>query len=410
VDPKTQVPSSRLRSPSTQRWIIVVCQVASLSCWFSASAVAPQLQERIATGQLGGVLLTSSVQAGFVIGAITFALLNLPDRLRPTRLYAACCLIAAICTLLILVIPPELSLAVLLRVSTGIAMAGIYPVGLKLTASWAGPSQRARALGLLVGGLTLGSATPHLIRGIDGLAWQSVLTGSALLCLVGGLCMWLTVIEGPNFDSRRAVLDARFALAVFKQNLPRLVNFGYLGHMWELYALWTWLPTFLIASQAARGTLGTGGAYLIAFLAIGVAGFVGCLVGGLVADRVGRPPAAIIALSVSGSCCALSPLVFGANPVLVTGFVLVWGAAVIADSGVFSTALSEVVDQRYVGTALTTQTSVGFLLTIVSIHVVPEIADLTSWRFAFLVLAIGPLLGVLAMRRFDQGSREALTL
>jgi hypothetical protein len=115
-------------------------------------------------------------------------------------------------------------------------------------------------------------------------------------------------------------------------------------------------------------------------------------------------------LSVSGSCCALSPLVFGANPVLVTGFVLVWGAAVIADSGVFSTALSEVVDQRYVGTALTTQTSVGFLLTIVSIHVVPEIADLTSWRFAFLVLAIGPLLGVLAMRRFDQGSREALTL
>ena len=176
-----------------------------------------------------------------------------------------------------------------------------------------------------------------------------------------------------------------------------MVSLGYFGHMWELYALWTWLSMFVAAGRETRGDTTTVSTGLIAFAAIGVAGAVGSLLGGWASDRFGRPPAAVVALVVSGSCCVASPLFFAAPTIVLVAFVLVWGAAVIADSGVFSTALSETTDARYVGTALTAQTGIGFLLTVVTIQLVPIAADLIGWHYAFLILAPGPLIGAVAM-------------
>ena len=184
---------------------------------------------------------------------------------------------------------------------------------------------------------------------------------------------------------------------MFAERGPRLASLGYFGHMWELYALWTWLPMFVVASRAERGDAAASSTGFIAFVAIGVAGTIGCLLGGWASDRFGRSPAAVAALVISGACCVASPIFFAAPTVVLVVFLLVWGAAVIADSGVFSTSLSETTDARFVGTALTAQTAIGFLLTVVTIQLVPVVADLIGWQYAFLLLAPGPLIGAVAM-------------
>jgi MFS family permease len=196
---------------------------------------------------------------------------------------------------------------------------------------------------------------------------------------------------------------------MFAERAPRLVNLGYFGHMWELYALWTWLPSFLLAGavNSPAAPAGSGSATnsrigLLTFVSIGLAGVIGCLVGGWAADRFGRSRAAVTALVISGSCCLLSPLFFGAGAGWILAFSAVWGAAVIADSGVFSTSLSEVADRRYVGTALTAQTAIGFALTVVTIQLVPVLADAVGWQWAFWLLVPGPVVGAIAMRAFGR--------
>ena len=385
-----------------QRALIAVAQVAALSCWFSASAVAPGMQQDLDLGATGAVLLTSSVQVGFVVGALSSAVLNLADRVPIGVLYAMSAFLAAACTALIAAFATGLPETLVLRVLTGMALAGVYPVGMKLMASWSEPARRGRALGLLVGALTLGSAVPQLIRGLRDLPWPAVLLAAAAVTAAGGLTALVLVRAGPHLQTDGIHLEPAYALRMFRERGPRLANLGYLGHMWELYALWTWLPTFVLLSQREAG--GSTGAVvnLTSFLAIGVAGVLGCWLGGVASDRFGRAPAAVTAMVVSGTCCLLAPLFFG-TPVLLLGcFLFVWGAAVIADSAVFSTALTETADQRFVGTALTAQTATGFLLTVVTIHVVPMLADAVGWQYVFLALAIGPLSGAVAMARFGR--------
>jgi len=300
--------------------------------------------------------------------------------------------------------------AVPLRFATGAFLAGVYPVGMKLMASWSRPAGRALAMGVLVGSLALGSALPHLFDGLWRMNWRAVLAAAAAAAFCAAIIAGALVRPGPQFPSGDGTRRPRYALAMFADRGPRLVNLGYFGHMWELYALWTWLPTFLVVSRTTMTGLptsaGPGQAGIDAFLAIGVAGLAGCLLGGWAADRLGRIVTAAAALSVSGACCLLSPLFFTAGRPLLLAFAAVWGAAVIADSGVFSTLLSELADRRYVGTALTAQTAIGFLLTVVTIQLIPLLATVTGWRYAFVALAAGPMTALPAMTTLNRRMRR----
>ena len=392
--------------PPVQRALIALVQVLSLTVWFSASAVVPALRVEWSISATAAVWLTASVQLGFVVGAVTSTGFNLPDRLAPHRLMAACALAAAACTAVFAATATNLAGAVALRFATGLFLAGVYPVGMKLTASWSESARRGRAFGILIGALTLGSALPHLIGGLGDLPWRAVMFTAAAIGAVGAVVAAAAVRPGHQLHTAGPSLPhPRYALSMFAQRGPRLVNLGYFGHMWELYALWTWLPSYLIASNTAHtGATGHTSVGVTAFVSIGVAGVAGCLLGGWTADRYGRSAAAVTALAVSGTCCLASPLAFGAAPGWVLVLTVIWGAAVIADSGVFSTSLSEVADRRYVGTALTAQTAIGFLLTVVTIQLVPVLADAVGWRYAFLLLVPGPFIGVIAMRTFGSAA------
>jgi MFS family permease len=382
-------------------------QVLALAVWFSVSAVVPTLRQEWGISSTAAVWLTGSVQLGFVVGAVGSAALNLPDRIRPHLVLAASAAAAALCTLLFALVASDMAGAIGLRFLTGVFLAGVYPVGIKLMASWSESSARGRAVGILVAALTLGSALPHLISGIAGLPWRAVLLAAAGLGLLGALMAWVLVRPGPYLSASAHIRSPRYAVTMFRERGPRLTNLGYFGHMWELYALWTWLPAFLLAAPSGSGL--PASAEITMFLAMGVAGVIGCLLGGWGADRFGRPPTAVAALAVSGLCCVLSPLAFRAGPTLLFVFCAIWGAAVIADSGVFSTMLSEVADTRFVGTALTAQTAIGFGLTTVSIQLVPVLAETVGWQYSFLLLAPGPALGALAMSAVSRRPAAAPT-
>ena len=393
-----------MRNPLVQRGLIALVLVLAMAVWFSASAVVPALAGQWHLSAGAAAWMTAPVQAGFVLGAVGSAVLGLADRIRPHLLVAGCAAAAAGCTLLMALFADGLLTAVPLRFATGAFLAGVYPVCMKLMASWSPPAGRALAMGVLIGCLALGSALPHLIDGLGGLNWRAVLTAAAATAFCAAIVAGALVRPGPQFPAGGGTGRSRYALAMFSDRGPRLVSLAYFGHMWELYALWTWLPAFLIASGTT--TTGREGASGIdAFLAIGVAGLAGCLLGGWAADRLGRAATAAAALAVSGSCCLLSPLFFTAGRPWLLAFTVVWGAAVIADSGVFSTLLSELADRRYLGTALTTQTAIGFLLTIVTIQVIPLAAAVTGWRYAFLALAAGPMTALPALTALSRDMR-----
>ncbi len=392
--------SGRDAAALRQLGLIAAVQVLAMATWFSASAVVPALRREWDVGTGSATLLTVAVQLGFVAGALGSAALNLADRLPTHRLVAAGAALAAATTAAIAVLVDGLAPAVALRFVTGVALAGVYPPGLKLMTSWFDRG-RGAALGVLVGALTLGSALPQLVNSVAVLPWRGVLLVAAGCAGLASVVAWTAVRPGPLARPAPPLAPA-VVLTFFRERGPRLANLGYFGHMWELYAVWTWLPAYLTASLAARGTDPTRTAVgLTSFAVIGLAGLAGCLVGGRLGDRLGRARVAGWAMRASATCCVLAAVVFEAHPALVVAVLAAWGFSVIADSGLFSSCVADVVDPRYTGTALATQTALGFLLTVVTINAVPYVVEASSWRVAALLLALGPVVGAVAMARLD---------
>ena len=376
---------------------LAAAETAALSLWFSASAVVPTLtaQHELSGFQQG--LFTSAVQLGFVAGSLTSALLGLADRLDPRRYFATCAAIAAIANASLLVVDPAGPLLPLARFVTGACMAGIYPVGMKLASSWA-RADLGLLVGLLVGAVTLGSATPHLFNAFGGLDWRVAIAGASIAAALAALLIGFVGI-GP-----RATPAPRFrpAMVLFAWRIKsvRLANFGYLGHMWELYAMWAWIGAFLAASFAQSMPADTAPfwARLATFATVGV-GAAGCLLAGVLADRWGRTTLTMLAMAVSGACALTIGLLFDAAPLLLGLVCLVWGVSIVADSAQFSASVAELSDPALTGTMLTLQTALGFTLTLITIHLMPLLVEALGWRYAFMPLAIGPLLGVIAMAR-----------
>ena len=376
--------------------LIALCEVMALSLWFSATAVLPALKLQAHLDAFHASLFTSLVSVGFVCGTLASALLGLADRLEPHTFFRISALAAALANLGLLVFPPSSTAVLACRFVTGVCMAGVYPVGMKMVATWA-KGDMGLLVGILVGALTLGSASPHLFNALGGVDWHiAVALATASGATAGWLVGWARL--GPNRASSQNAaprFQPSYILQAWRNRPIRLANFGYLGHMWELYAMWAWIGAFLNSSFATRG-LGPTYAKIVTFAVIG-SGSLGCWAGGWVADRLGRTTITMAAMAVSGTCAVTSGLLYGADWRLTTAICLVWGIAVVADSAQFSSSVIELSDSAHVGTMLTIQTCAGFLLTLVTIHLIPLLVDAVGWRWAFAALSPGPFLGVAAM-------------
>jgi len=370
-----------------------------MSVWFAASAVAPQLAARwhLSSSEVGW--LTTIVQLGFVLGTATSAVLNLADILPSKLLFATSALIGALANAALLT-APTYSLALAYRLATGFALAGVYPPAMKMISTWF-RARRGLAVGTIVGALTVGKAAPYLVHAIPGAGVGPVVLTASAGAAVAALLVAIGYHDGPYpFLPRR--FSWGLVVTVLEARRWRLATGGYLGHMFELYSAWVWLPRFIDASAVAGGMPADAHtsaiASAVAFAAIGIGGLA-CVWGGWVADRRGREWLVTIAMAASGSCALLIGFTFGQPLWAVSLIALTWGFFVIADSAQFSVLVTESVPPHAVGTALTLQTSLGFLLTMFSIQLIPPVQHVVGWRWAFAVLALGPACGIAAIRQ-----------
>lgn len=389
---------SRIDPPGRWRSLAVLAAalLLAMTTWFSATAVIPQVADRWSLSSTQAALLTIAVQLGFVGGALVSAVLGLADRIPPRRLMLYGAVGAAVCNIALLSDPP-IALAILLRACTGAFLAGVYPPAMKVMATWFRHG-RGVALGVMVGALTLGSATPHLVNGVGGLDWQLVIVTTSVLTVAGGALAELGGADGPYpFPRAPFVLGRAWQAATSRGVL--LASAGYFGHMWELYAMWAWFAVFYRQVLDSAGASDAGrGAALATFAVIGI-GALGCLAGGVLGDRWGRSNTTALSMAISGTCALLIGLTLSLPPAVALAIGLVWGFWVVADSAQFSTMVTEVADQEYVGTAVTLQLAVGFTLTVATIWLVPVLVAALTWRWAFTVLALGPALGIAAVLR-----------
>ena len=414
----TPAPTAIVPSPVTavedtdpRRWrvltLLACAELLGMSLWFAASAVSSQLAARWQLSSSAVGWITAIVQLGFVLGTAVSAFLNLADIVQARRLFALSAILGSVANATVLITPSYRGLLAC-RLLTGFALAGVYPPAMKMISTWF-RARRGLAVGTVVGALTVGKAGPYLIHAVPGAGTVPVVLSASIAAFIAALLVLLFYREGPFPFPPRPFSWGLVAIVV-RERRWRLATGGYLGHMFELYSAWTWIPTFVAYSAAAMGMPAGKArdslAALVAFCAIAIGG-VGCVWGGIIADRRGREWLVTMAMAASGVCALLIGFAFGKTLWLLIPIALAWGFFVIADSAQFSVLVTESVPPHAVGTALTIQTSLGFLLTMISIQLVPPVATAIGWRWAFAMLAAGPAVGIAAIRRLQRTTVKA---
>lgn len=375
--------------------ILVLAQISVLSVWFSSAAVLAEMKDEAGLATSDLAWLTTAVQLGFALGALGFAALGLADRFDPRRVFCLSALVAAAANLGQLAVPIGGTEALALRALTGAALAGVYPVGMKIAVGWS-VKDRGLLVGALVGALTLGSASPHLIALFGGADWRVTIWVTTIITVCGGVGMLWTGL-GPH-HARAPGLDLGAIRLAWTDRRIRYAILGYLGHMWELYIFWAWVgviagSSFMLAGAGDPGWL----AKLTAFLAVALGG-IACVVCGRWADRFGKAEVAGWILGLSAVASVAAAASYGGPVWLVMGALIVWGVLVVPDSPLFSALVADAAPPERAGSLMTFQTSIGFLLTAFTVQATPFVAEAVGWPVVLAAMGIGPVLGVFAMR------------
>ena len=387
---------------------IGLSELFALSLWFSASVIAPELIEVWNLSSNSEAWLSTSVPIGFVIGALFSSYFGVADSFNPRKVFAVSVFLGAILNALLILVDYAF-FGILLRILTGITLAGVYPIAVKILSQWF-PKKRGFAIGILIAALTLGSSLPHfVIMFFSSLNWKLVIICTSVLALLSAIIVTY-ILEDAPIMSEKSPFSLKLIKKVVTNKPVMLANYGYFGHMWELYAMWTWLPAFLTASFSAYSPeFPHWFIALSSFISIGIAGGIGCVVGGLISDKIGRANLTIISMFISAICSILIGFTFGQFIWITLIICMIWGMSVISDSAQFSAAVSEIAEVEYVGTALTFQMCIGFLITIFSINLIPIIQRIVGWEWVFTILAIGPILGIVFMvkyRRYEFNNQK----
>lgn len=387
------MPAEKFRSIS----ILLLAEVAAMSLWFVSAAILPEMLRESPITPFRQAALSSAVQAGFVAGALVSAVVGFADRYDPRRVFAISAILAALCNGVLLLVTPGGAVSITARFLTGALLAGVYPVGMKIAVGW-GQKDRGFLVGALVGALTLGSALPHLVSFSGGADWRITVTLASAASLAAAVAV-LGVGIGP-YHAIAARFDARAIATAWTNRRVRLAYAGYLGHMWELYAMWAWIASATAVSYQVTLTPAAAleAARLTAFAAI-AAGGLACAAAGKIADRIGKAEVTIFAMGVSGASALATAATFGGPVWITAAIVVVWGLAIVPDSAQFSALVADAAPPDRAGSLLTFQTALGFALTIMTVQMTPVLAAAFGWPAVLAGLAIGPALGIAAMLR-----------